>query len=206
MRPERILLAFFCSPREPNFQMQRQSPWQAAYADAIERDNAEPLRRLLNGDDVLDTDGRELLASLLERRELRRVRGRPKAPIYRLSDIETRISRAKRSYRVMRKRGWAKEEALEAASDARKLRVADLEAAMDHTRGRPAPRITPGSLNEAALIQPWVKAAKAFDDRNDVRPLIAILRGNTATSLLVSHLFADLFQRYRLAKFRDSRA
>ena len=55
---------------------------------------------------------------------------------------------------------------------------------MDHTRGRPAPRIMPGSLNEAALIQPWVKAAKAFDDRNDVRPLIAILRGNTATSLL----------------------
>ena len=31
-----------------------------------------------------------------------------------------------------------------------------------------------------------MKAAKAFDDRNDVRPLIAILRGKTATSLLVS--------------------
>ena len=41
-------------------------------------------------------------------------------PIYRLSDIETRISRAIRSHGLC-EAGWAKEEALEAAADAWKV-------------------------------------------------------------------------------------
>lgn len=179
--------------------------WRRAYRAALTRDDLEPLRRLLlRSDSEFDANARGVLAELLERRELRRPRGRPATPIYRLSPIETKISRAKHHYRRARKLGWPRAKALTIAAEPRRLRDEVLEDAILSARGRPPSKDGPRTLLEASRIQPWVRAARAFDDDGDIAPLIHILRSQTPSVRLVPLLFADLLGRYKLAGFRDS--
>lgn len=76
------------------------------WRDAVERadqGDSKPLTDLFRSRRVLGPEARLLIADLLERHRLRRKKGRPRTPAYRVTRAEARSNRAAAHYRYFRK-------------------------------------------------------------------------------------------------------